>query len=213
MQTFIPRPQHPTLYRHSNKGWGAHLSQSSTGSVIRWGKKATHKCSRVEGFLPGPLKLQGPVSEPNSASCNGQLKSGSLLKQTKRNSLSGDVHAPVEDLDMVPSLSHNIESQAHSRVSECDGRPSVQVQPSSVNRMVTASAGVQTDLSKVVHPSCRSICHSSEPQTSTVRVSSPRLKCLGHRYSEHKLDGSHSYAYPPTPLLHKVIQKSGNATA
>ena len=32
-------------------------------------------------------------------------------------------------------------------------------------RMVTASAGVQTDLSKVVHSSCRSICHSSEPQT------------------------------------------------
>ena len=39
--------------------------------------------------------------------------------------------------------------------------------------------------------SCRSICHSSEPQTSTVCVSSPRPKCLGHRCSEHKLDGSH----------------------
>ena len=38
-------------------------------------------------------------------------------------------------------------SQTHSRVSECDGRPTVQVEPSSVNRMVTASAGVQTDLS------------------------------------------------------------------
>ena len=97
--------------------------------MIKWGKKATHKCSRVEGGLPGPSKLQGPVSEPNSASCNGQLNSGSLLKQTRRNSLSGDVHAPVEDLDMVPSLSHNIESQAHSRVSECDDRPSVQIQP------------------------------------------------------------------------------------
>ena len=60
-----------------------------------------------------------------------------------------------------------------------------------VNRMVTASAGVQTDLPKVVHSSCRSICYSSEPQTSTVRVSSPRPKCLGHRCSELKLDGSH----------------------
>ena len=34
----------------------------------------------------------------------------------------------------------------------CDGRPSVQVKPSAVSRMVTASTGVQTDLSKVVHP-------------------------------------------------------------
>ena len=109
------------------------------GSVVRPGKKATHKCSRVEGGFPGPSKLQGPVPEPNSASCNGQLNSGSLHKQTRRNSLSRDVRSPVEDHDMVPSLSHNIKMQTHSRVSECDGRPSVQVEPSSVNRMVTTS--------------------------------------------------------------------------
>ena len=62
--------------------------------------------------------------------------------------------------------------------------------------MVTASAGVQTDLSKVVHSSCRSFCHSSESQTSAVRVSSPRPKCLGHRCSELKLDGSHCLCLP-----------------
>ena len=62
--------------------------------------------------------------------------------------------------------------------------------------MVTASAGVQTDLPKVVHTICRLICHSSEPQTSTVRISCPRPKCLGHRCSEHKLDGSHCLFLP-----------------
>ena len=164
--------------------------------MVRPGKKATHKCSRVEGGFPGPSKLQGPVSKPNSASCNGQLNSGSLHKQTKKNSLSRDVRSPVEDHDMIPSLSHNIKSQTHSRVSECDSQPSVQVEPSSDNRIVTASTGVQTDLSKVVHSSCRSICHSPEPQTSTVRISCPRPKGLGHRCSEHKLDGSHCLSLP-----------------
>ena len=62
--------------------------------------------------------------------------------------------------------------------------------------MVTASAGVQTDLSQVVHSSCRSICHSPEPQSSTLHVSSPRPKCLGHRCSEHKLVGSHCLCLP-----------------
>ena len=62
--------------------------------------------------------------------------------------------------------------------------------------MVTASAGVQTDPSQVVHPSCRSICHSSEPQTATVRVSSPRPECLGHRCSKHKLVRFHSLCLP-----------------
>ena len=165
--------------------------------MVRPGKKATHKRPRIEGGLPGPSKLQGPVPEPSSASCNGQLNSGSLHKQTtRRNSLARDVCSPVEDHDLVPSLSRNIECQTHSRVPECDGRPSVQAKQSAVNRMVTASTGVQTDLPKVVHTSCRLICHSSEPQTSTVRISCPRPKGLGHRCSEHKLDGSHCLCLP-----------------
>ena len=191
------RPQYPTLYRSLKRRlWRSLRSKFYKGSVVRPGKKATHKRSRIEGGLPGPSKLQGPVPEPNSVRCNRQLNSGSLHKQTRRNSLSRDVCSPVEDHDLVPSLSHNIESQTHSRVPECDGRPSVQVKSSAVNRMVTASAGVQTDLPKVVHTSCSPICHSSESQTSTVRISCPRPKGLGHRCSEHKLDGYHCLCLP-----------------
>ena len=164
--------------------------------MVRSGKKATHKCPRIGGGLPGPSRLQGPMPEPNRASCDGQLNSGSLHQQTRRNSLSRNVCSPVEDHDLVPSLPHNIESQAHYRVPECDGRPTVQVQPSAVNRMVSASAGVQTDLPEVVHTSCRLICHSPEPQTSTVRISCPRPKGLGHRCSKHKLDEPHGLCLP-----------------
>ena len=116
------RPQYPTLYRRPKRRLGRSLrSKFYKGSVVKPGKEATHKCPRVESGLPGPPKLQGPVREPNSASCNGQLNSDSLIKQTRRNSLSRDVRSPVEDHDMVSSLSHNIKSQTHSRVSECDG--------------------------------------------------------------------------------------------
>ena len=188
------RPQYPTLYRRIKRRLGRSLRANlCKRSVVRQG---THKCSRAEGSFSGPSKVQGPVSKPNSVSCHRQLNSGSLHKQTRRNPLGGDVRSPVEDHDLVPSLPDNTKSQRHSRVSECDGRPAVQVEPSSVNRMVTASTGVQTDLSQVVHSSCRSICHSPEPQTSTVRVSSPRPKCLGHRCSEHKLVGSHCLCLP-----------------
>ena len=136
------------------------------------------------------------MSKPNSVGCYGQLNSSSLHKQTRRNPLGRDVRSPVEDYDLVPSLPDNLKSQTHSRVSEYDGRPSVQVELSQVNRMVTAYTGVQTDLSQVVHSSCRSICHSSETQGSTLCISSPRLKCLGHRCSEHKLVGSHCLCLP-----------------
>ena len=155
----------------SKEGVGCSLrSKFYKGSVVRSGKKATHKCPRIEGGLPGPSRLQGPVPEPNSASCDGQLNCGSLHQQTRRNTLSRDVCSPVEDHDLVPSLPHNIESQAHSRVPECDGRLTVQVQPS--------------------------LSHSPEPQTSTVRISCPRPKGLGHRCSKHKLDEPHGLCLP-----------------
>ena len=86
-------------------------------------------------------------------------------------------------------------------VSECDGQPTVQVEPSAVNRMVTA---------------CKQICHkcftphvdlhSSEPQSSTVSpVPDPNawdIDALNINWSSLT-----AYAYPPTALLHRVIQK------
>ena len=191
------RPQYPTLYRRLKRRLGRSLRPKFyQGSVVRLGKKASHKCPRIEGGLPGPSRLQGPVPESNSVGGDGQLNSGSLHQQTRRNTLGRDVCSPVEDHDLVPSLSHNIESQAHSRVPECDGRPAIQVQPSAVNRMVSAPTGLQTDLPEVVHTSCRLICHSPEPQTPSIRVSYPRPKGLGHRCSEHKLDQPHSICVP-----------------
>ena len=153
------------------------------------------------------------MPEPNSASCNGQLNSGSLHKQTRRNSLSRAVRSPVEDHDMVSSLSHNIKSQTHSRVSECDGRPSVQVEPSAVNRMVTASTGVQTDLSKVVHSLCR-LPHSLLIFATHLNHKLPLYVSPVPNPNAWDIDalnlnwtGLTAYAYSPTTLLHRVIQR------
>ena len=208
------RPQYPTLYRRLKRRLGRSLRPKLyQGSVVRSGKKASHKCPRIEGGLPGPSRLQGPVPESNSVGWDGQLNSGSLHQQTRRNTLGRDVCSPVEDHDLVPSLSHNIESQAHSRVPECNGRPAIQVQPSAVNRMVSAPTGLQTDLPEVVHPSCRLVCHSPEPQAPSIRVSYPRPKAWDIDALNINWTNLTAYAYPPTALLHKVIQRSGNASA
>ena len=190
-------PQYPTLYRRLKRTLGCSLrSKFYKRAVVRAGKKATHKCPGIEGGLPGPSRLQGPVPESNSVSCDGQLNSGSLHQQARGNSLSRDVRSPVENHDLVPSLPYNIESQTHSRVSECDGRPPIQVQPSAVNRMVPAPSGLQANLPKVVHPSCRLIRYSPESQTPSICVSYPRPKGLEHRCSEHKLDQPHGLRLP-----------------
>ena len=114
------------FYRRLKRRFGHSLRANLyKGSVVRQGKKTTHKCSRTEGGFSGPAKFQGPVPKQNSVGCYGQLNSSSLHKQTRRNPLSGDARSPVEDHDLMPSLPDNIKSQPHSRVSECDGRPSV----------------------------------------------------------------------------------------
>ena len=66
-----PRPQYPTLYRRLKRRLGRSFRPKFyKGSVVRSGKRATHKCPRIEGGLPGPSRLQGPVPEPNSVSCD-----------------------------------------------------------------------------------------------------------------------------------------------
>ena len=149
------RPQYLTLYRCLKRRLGHSLRANlCKRAVVRQGKKATHKCSRAEGGFSGPTKVQEPMSKPNSVSYHRQLNSGSLHQQTRWNPLSRDVHSPVQDHHLMPSLPDNTKSQTHSRVSECNGQPAVQVEPSSVNRMVTASTGVQTDM---VHSSSGSL--------------------------------------------------------
>ena len=60
-------PQYPTLYRRLKRRLGRSLrSKFYKRAVVRSGKKATHKCPGIEGGLPGPSRLQGPVPESNS---------------------------------------------------------------------------------------------------------------------------------------------------
>ena len=197
------RPQYPTLYRHLKRWlWCSLRASLYKGSVVRQGKKATHKCSRAEGGFSGPSKIQGPVSKPNSVGCYGQLNSSSLHKQTRRNPLGGDVHCLVEDHDLVPSLPDNLKSQTHFRVSECDGLPSVH----------------STEWS--LHPQVfKQICHKWF--TPHVDLFATRLNHKVPLYvsplpDQHSWDidalninwsGLNAYAYPPTALLHRVIQK------
>ena len=190
------RPQYPTVYRRLQQRLGRSLrSKFYKGSVVRPGKKATHKCSRIVGGLPGPSKLQGPVPEPNSASCKGQLNSGSLHKQTRRNSaemcaLLWKIMTWCHHYHITLKARHiprclNVMADLLSRLNQ------VQSTEWSLHPQVFKHI-----YQKVVHTSCRPICHSSEPQTSTVRISCPRPKGLGHRCSEHKLDGSHCLCLP-----------------
>ena len=172
--------------------------------MVKTGKKASTIVLELKAaFWP----FQEPVSEPNSTCGNGQLNRGSL-KQTRRNSLSGDGHAPVEDHDMVSSLSHN------KKARHIPGCLNVIANLLSRSNYVQSTEwSLHPQVPQMFLPSCKSICHSLEPQASTVHVFSPRPKGLGHGCSEHKLYQSHCLCLPSNGSPAQGDPKSGNATA
>ena len=175
----------------SHEGWGAHLDQQfHKGSVVRSGKKATHICPRIEGGLPGPSRLQGPVPESNSVSCDVQLNSGSLHQQ------QGGTHS-VE----MCALLWKITTWGHHYLITLKARHvlgclNVMADLLSRSNQVQSTEWSLHPQAEVVHTSCRLICHSPEPQAPTVRVSYPRPKGLGHRCSKHKLDQPQGLGVP-----------------
>ena len=183
----------------SNEGWGAHLEQASTKGL--WSDREKRLHINVLELKAVSLALQRFKDQCQNQTVLVATNNSTVVAYINK---QGGTHSAEMCALLWKTMTwcHHyqpekaLKSQTLSRVSECDGRPSVQVEPSPVDRMIIASAGVQTDLSQVVHSSCRSICHSSEPQSSTVRISSPRPKCLGHSCSEHKLVGSHCLCLP-----------------
>ena len=110
------------------------------------------------------------------------------------------MHSPVEDHDLVPSL---LKSQTHSRVCECDGRPSVHVEPSPVNRMVTASTGFKQICLKwfTPHVDLFATCLNHKVPLYVSPVPDQNawdIDALNINWS-----GLTAYAYPSTALLHR----------
>ena len=202
------RPQYPTLYRRLKRRLGSSLRANlHKGSVVRQGKKATHKLSRAEGRFSGSSKVQGPVSKPDSAGCYGQFNSSSQHKQARRNPLGGNVCSPVENHDLVPSLQDNIKSQTHSRVSEFDGY------------LLSRSNQVKSTEWSLHLQVFKQICHmwfTPHVDLFATRLNHklplymspvPDQNAWGIDALNINWSGLTAYAYPPMALLHRVIQK------
>ena len=88
------------------------------GSVVRQGKRLHINVIELKAVS---LALQRFKDQCQNQTVLVATDNSTVHKQTRRNSLGRDVHSPVEDLDLAPSLPDNLKSQTHSRMSECDG--------------------------------------------------------------------------------------------
>ena len=187
LQTFIPKTtvSIATLYRRLKRRLGHSLRASLyKGSLVRQGKKATPKCSRVEGGFSGPSKFQGPVPKPNSVGCDRQLHSGSLHKQTGRNSLGGDVRSPVRShllsrSNQVQSPEWSLHPQVFKQIGHKWFTPHVDLFATRLNNKVPLYVSLVPD------------------------QNAWDIDALNINWSSLT-----AYAYPSMALLHRVIQKN-----
>ena len=164
----------------SNKGWDADLEQASTKGL--WSEREKRLHINVLELKAVSLAVQKFTDQCENQTVLVVTDNSTVVVYINK---QGGTHS-----EEMCALLWKIMTWCHHY------QITLKADTSLVNRMVTASAGVQTDLSQVVHSSCRSICHSSGPQSSTVRISSPRPKCLVHRCSEYKWVRSHCLCVP-----------------
>ena len=186
-------PQYPTLYRRLKRRLGRSLrSKFYKRAVVRAGKKATHKCPGIEGGLPGPSRLQGPVPESNSVSCDGQLWMCALLWKImtwchhyhitlKARHIPGCLNVMADLLsrsNQVQSTEWSLHPQVFKQICRKWFTPHVDLFATHLNHKLPLY------VSPIPDPRAWNIDGLNINWTNLT-----------------------AYAYPPTALLHKVIQK------
>ena len=193
------RPQYPTLYRRLKRRLGRSLrSKFYKGSVIRSGKKATHKCPRIEGGLAGPSRLQGPVPEPNSGSLHhkqGGTHSAEMCALLwKIMTWCHHYHITLKDRHIPGCL--NVMADLLSRSNQ------VQSTEWSLHLQVFKQI-CQKWFTPHVDLFATHLNHKLPLYVSPVPDPKPwDIDALNINWTNLT-----AYAYPPTALLHKVIQK------
>ena len=197
------RPQHPTLYRRLKQRLGRSLRTNLyKGSVVRQGKKATHKCSRVEGGLAGPSKLQGPVSEPVLVAMENSIVVAYINKQ-------GGTHSAemCTVLWKIMTWCHHYQITLKAR--HIPGCLNVMADLLSRSNQVQS-----TEWS--LHPQICQKWFTPHGDLFATYLNHKRPMYVSPIPNPNAWDidalnvnwtGPTAYAYPPTALLHRLIQK------
>ena len=176
----------------SNEGWGAHLEQSSTQGLWSPQEKGLH--INVLELKAVFLSLRHFKDQCQDQTVLVATDNSTVVAYINK---QGGTHSAEMCALLWRTMTWCHRFDIILKTRHIPGCLNVMADLSgTVDRMVTTSTGVQTDLPKVVHSPRGPIYHSSEPQAPSVRVSYPRPEGLGHRCSKHRLDGSHCLCLP-----------------
>ena len=178
----------PSLHRFELGGLGDSYGQLHGLRLLVHNREgATHQCVRNEGGLVSSAGFCSSYQGSLGVASNGQHHCGSLHKQTGGDSFPDLVQLSSGSCRVVCKEQGPFESQVSTRAPECLSGLPVEERGSCSDRMVAQSKSGVSDISYLGQSTHRSVCHTSEQETSSICISCSGTGGICHRCTESQL--------------------------
>ena len=198
------------IYRRLKCRLGAHSGQNSTGGLWSLSEKHLHiNLLEMKAVL---LALQDRLQEQSSPYRLRQYLSGGLYQQTGRHKISRTLCSNMENPHLVSPKQWHTQSKACTGLSQCDsGRP-LKEEPDSINRVVSVSTDFQTNFQTLGESPSGPVRNQPEQNLPTYVSPIPDPQAWAVDALNIPWENMVAYAFPPTTLLPKVVQKIQSQT-
>ena len=139
-------------------------------ALVSFRKAPSHQPIRNEGSFSGPAILQDRLHEQSSPYRLRQHLSGGLYQQTGQHKISRTLCSHVENPHLVSPKQCHTQRKACTGLTQCDsGRP-LKEEPDSINRVVSVSTDLQTNLKTLGESPSGPVRNQPEQKTSYICI-------------------------------------------
>ena len=179
----------------------------SSGSVAPAVEVTTHKLARVGGHQESTGGFHGSSSEQTRVDYVRQQNCCRLYQQTGGSQIQETVCSGADHIAMVSQDECEIEVQAHSRLTQCEGRLAQPQVSGDKFRMVTSPSGRSGDLEVVGQTACGLICHERQLQNPDICLPVPGRNGMGGRRSVDSMGRNVGLCFPPISANSQSLEK------
>ena len=201
------------LYRHLKRRLGRSLrSKFYRRSLVSHREASSHQPIRTEGGSSGSAFLPNRLQKQSSTYRLRQHLGGGLHQQTGRHKISRTLCSNVENPHLVSPKQCHTQSETHTGFTQCNSGQPLKEEPDPTNRVVPISTDIQTNFQTLGESPSGPVRNQPEQKTSYICLSNSGSSGLGSTCPQHPMGNLVAYAFPPTALLPKVVQKLQSQT-
>ena len=150
-------------------------------------KTNPYRCLKCRSGRSGSAILQDRLQEQSTPHRLRQHLSGCLHQQTGQHKISRTLWSNVKNSQMVPSKQCHIHSKTCTRLTQHDGKWSLQEEPDPINRVVPVSTKLQKNFQTLGESPGEPFNNQPEEETSSLCLSNSRPSGLGSRCPQHPM--------------------------